>query len=373
MLEKNNWIIFKSLVGSHAYGTASPKFNSDIDYRGVFVLPLNERISIKSRIMEVGQEKPIDIKYYEISKFFDLAKDCNPNIIEFLFMPDDCIEICTEIMKKIILNRNLFISKKAYHTFSGYAYAQIKKAKGENKWVNNPKPQEPPKREDFCWFIRLDYKEGGGFYFDTSYSKPEFNFSKLPYRPVSIKEIDMCLNDYHVAALEHVPDTYRLYYYGTESKGVFRNGNLVCESIPMNEEVKRCVGLLIYNDQEYQKAMLDWKNYWTWIKERNPNRWIAQENKTIDYDAKNLYHCLRLLISGESILKTGAPIVRFEGKDLEYLRNIRSGNFSYEELMKDVEVRMANMEILYKESNLPYAPNIDSIDSLFKEIILNIL
>jgi len=75
---------------------------------------------------------------------------------------------------------------------------------------------------------------------------------------------------------------------------------------------------MIYNDNEYQKAMIDWKNYWTWIKERNPNRWIAQEKGEINYDTKNMQHCIRLLLSTKNILTKGEPIVRFEGDTLAF-------------------------------------------------------
>lgn len=279
MLQKNGWIIFKALVGSHAYGTSTP--TSDTDYRGLFMVPLNHRVTILQPFTEVGQEKPTDEKYYEVAKYFELAADCNPNIIEYLFMPDDCILFTTPIMQKIIANRHLFISKKAYHTFSGYAFAQIKKAKGENKWVNNPKSETPPQREDFCWVVPIDRIHSIGNW---------RSLGVMPCRPIPIQDYNnrlggyFSLNNFHAAALEHVPNTYRLYHYGADSKGVFRNGNLACESIPMDDEYPRFWGLLIYNDQEYQKAMLDWKNYWTWVKERNPNRWVSQESGQVDYD-----------------------------------------------------------------------------------------
>ena len=64
--------------------------------------------------------------------------------------------------------------------------------------------------------------------------------------------------------------------------------------------------------------MIDWKNYWTWIKERNPNRWIAQEKGEINYDTKNMQHCIRLLLSTKNILTKGEPIVRFEGDTLAF-------------------------------------------------------
>ena len=130
-LKKSDMIIYETLVGSRAYNTYVE--TSDFDYRGIFVVPLNKRISLKQPLTEIGQEKPEDIKYYEVEKFLTLAQDCNPNIIELLFMPKDCIKVCTPIMQKILDNRHIFISKKAFHTFGSYAFSQIKKCRGENK------------------------------------------------------------------------------------------------------------------------------------------------------------------------------------------------------------------------------------------------
>lgn len=353
-LKASGQVMFETVVGSHAYGTSTPK--SDMDIRGVFLRPLAERVTLFQLPDEVGHEKPEDVKFYELEKFMSLAKDCNPNIIEFLFMPEDCVRFCDDRFRRLIAERDAFVSKKAYHTFSGYAYAQIKRAKGENKWVNNPKPKEPPKREDFCWVIPAGRFSGV--------------LGAMPARPESLKDVGLNLAEYHVAAMERVSDTYRLYRYGSASKGVFRNGNLVCESIPLEDEVSRFVGLLVYNDHEYQKAMLDWKNYWTWVKERNPERWVSQERGEVDYDCKSMQHCMRLLLSGESILRTGKPIVRFEGEQLQYLRDIRNGKFTHEQLMADVEKRMAVLEVIEKESSLPWGADVTKIDGLFKELVM---
>jgi len=227
LLEKTNWIIYKTITGSNAYGTNTPL--SDLDYRGIFIVPAKERITLKQPLTEIGQEKPEDIKYYELGKFMVLAQDCNPNIIELLYMPEDCIKIKTPVMQRIIDNRHLFISKKAFHTFSGYAVSQIKKCRGENKWINNPKGKEPPKREDFCWVIP---KED----FDLDSNTFRIGLDLPPARPTPILHMDINLAEFHASSLEHMSNTYRLYYYGKEARGVFRNNNLAVESIPLHDE-----------------------------------------------------------------------------------------------------------------------------------------
>jgi len=133
-LEASDRIIYKVVSGSHAYGLSTPK--SDIDIRGVYINPSSEYLRLQEPAGQISDNKQ-DIQYYSLKRFFELAQTANPNIIELLWMPEDCIKIKTPIMDKLIENRDLFISKKCFHTHSGYAYAQIKKAKGQNKKVHN--------------------------------------------------------------------------------------------------------------------------------------------------------------------------------------------------------------------------------------------
>lgn len=79
-------LILKVLVGSQAHGLASP--DSDYDYRGVYVIPTEEILSLNykykgSHWME-GKE---DQTSYEIGHFLSLAIKCNPTILEVFKAP----------------------------------------------------------------------------------------------------------------------------------------------------------------------------------------------------------------------------------------------------------------------------------------------
>ena len=363
LLKESNMIIYDAIGGSHAYGTNIP--TSDKDVRGLFVYPEDIYLGLDEPIPQISDNKQ-DITYYSLKRFFELIKTANPNLIEMLWYPKDCISFCSPIMQKLIDNRDIFISKKAYYTHSSYAFAQIKKCKGSNKKVNNPQSETMPKKEDFCWLLPE-------FTFDSKCLRglAENQGSPLvPCRPLPLNECKgFDLKLFHCSALEHVPNTYRLYMYGEKAKGVFRgNDMLVCESIPIDDELDKFAGLLIYNQNEYDKAVKEWHSYWTWIRERNPSRWIDQEKGLLNYDQKNLMHTFRLLISGENILRHGFPIVRFEGEQKKYLMKIRAGEFKYEELMADVEKRMIELEVLYKTSTLPHSVNMHKIDQLYREL-----
>ena len=359
-LEKSGRIIYRFISGSHAYGLNIP--TSDIDKRGIFYRTKSELLSLQQGLSDPVSDTTNDTSYYSIGRFFDLAKDCNPNICEFFFMPKEVIETCSPLMQKIIDNKHLFISKKAKHTFAGYAHEQCARAKGQNKWVNNPKPKERPERFDFCWFMPTDASR-----------KFLKNPDVMPNRPVPLKETHIDLKNYSCSSFEHCGDMFRIYDYGDYldmASGIFKNGEIVCSSIPKEDERNgRCHGFLIFNKSAYNKEVEDWKNYWTWVKNRNPTRWLSQERGEIDYDAKHLCHCIRLLWSCINILKNGEPIIRWTGKEREFLMDVRAGKFEYDFLMNMADEKMKEIDTLYETSTIPYASDIKKIDELYLELL----
>jgi len=132
---KNN-MIYKVITGSVAYGTRTPE--SDTDYSGIFiptedyVLGLHkcDQVNLGTKnhgLNRKNTKDDIDFTLYNIVKFIHLAIGNNPNIIELFFMPKNCVLYKHPITEELLNNYHLFISKKAFHTFTGYAYAQRKK------------------------------------------------------------------------------------------------------------------------------------------------------------------------------------------------------------------------------------------------------
>jgi len=346
--EYGETILATYLVGSQAYGAATPE--SDKDYRGIFVLPSRYYLSLREPVAQIAGERN-NITYYTLKRFLELAAMANPNFVEMLFMPPDCCVFESPLMQRLIENRHLFLSKQAYATHVNYAVAQIKKAKGQNKWANNPQPEEKPTEIDFCWFVP---RETSG--------------QQFPYRPIPLHESGVDLAYCACAALEHVSNTFRLYRYDEPTRQVFRSGMLVCESIPKSDEHARCIGLLIYNRPEHERALRDHENYWTWRSHRNESRWQSQERGERDYDAKNMMHTFRLLFSGEHILQHGVPLVRFEGEPLQTLLDIREGKFSYADLIAMVDANLVGLRETFRHSTLPETADLAAIDRLLVEI-----
>lgn len=367
MLKKSARIIFECIAGSHLYNLNIPG-KSDIDIRGLYLNLPTEYLGLSDPVNQVGDDKN-DTTYYSLKRFFELAMNANPNIVELMFVPENCTKICKPIMKRLIDNRGLFISKKCFFTFSGYAHAQLKKCIGQNKMVNHPELAVKPKKEDFCWVIRKEDVEGSKVTDDDIVRSFNSDLSIFPMRPRPFSKSNIDLSKYHCAALEHISNAYRLYFYGDEAKGVFRGDDMiVCESISIDDEYEKFAGILIYNQNEFEKALIEHRKYVDWVKNRNESRWVDQEKGIVQYDSKNVMHTFRLLLSGENILRHGFPLVRFEGEQREYLMKIRRGEFEYEELMAKVEKRMADLEELYKTSTIPHSVNVNKIDELYREL-----
>ncbi len=163
--------------------------------------------------------------------------------------------------------------------------------------------------------------------------------------------------------MEQISNTYRIYRYEEKTRGVFRNGMLVCESIPKTDENTRCIGLLIYNRAEHERALRDHANYWDWRAHRNDARWQSQERGERDYDAKNMMHTFRLLLSGENILKHGVPLVRFEGKQLRTLLDIREGKY-----LRMVDAKLEELNETLQITKLPETADAAAIDRLLTEM-----
>jgi len=149
----NYKLIFATLSGSHLYGTSRP--DSDIDIRGVCFSPdqallglskfeqymPNGSIAKQYSMNNFGIESD-DITIYSVSKFFELCLKANPNILELLFCDKPLFS--SPVWDKIIENRHLFLSTKCIHTFSGYAFAQMKRIQGHKRWNDNPPVKPDP-------------------------------------------------------------------------------------------------------------------------------------------------------------------------------------------------------------------------------------
>ena len=117
--------IFKTIIGSRAYGTNIE--TSDWDYKGIYVQSEREILGL-SYVEQIDFNK--DYVSYEIRRFIELLSSANPTVLEMLFVTDDLIIINSESFKILQHNKKKFLTKKCEKSFGGYAVAQIQKARG---------------------------------------------------------------------------------------------------------------------------------------------------------------------------------------------------------------------------------------------------
>ena len=135
-LHTQNLLLLEAVSGSRAYGLATPE--SDTDIKGVFYLPKSMFYGMEY-IPQISNETN-DIVYYELGRFIELLLQSNPNTLELLASPPDCVRYRSPLMDAF--KTEWFVSKACRQSFAGYAYGQIKKARGLNKKISNPMPSE---------------------------------------------------------------------------------------------------------------------------------------------------------------------------------------------------------------------------------------
>jgi uncharacterized protein len=331
-LKESDMICLETICGSNCYGLNIA--TSDVDMTGIFLYEKKDMLKFDELPTQVSDQKS-DVKFYSLKEFFKLALKGSPNMIELLFIDERFHKKSNKLAKKLIANRDMFISQKCYYSFVNYAFAQIKKAKGQNKWINNPKPKEKPNPVDYMYWI----PKGGFDYF--RYGNDEDSFACRPIKMENSK-------GYKLSRVEHGFGVYRMYEID-ETFDFLKSGKIECHSISKEEERKDFVGLLNFNEVNYDQDCKDWKNYWGWMKDRNEHRWTKQESGELDYDVKNMMHCIRLLYSAHSILTTGKPNVYVNDVQREHLLKIRNGDFSHEEILKEAEELVVKIDKAKKD------------------------
>jgi uncharacterized protein len=354
-IEVEQRTIFVGLAGSHGYGLNRPE--SDYDYRGVFIAPKRYYLGFDSiEQKDSGWDEPgifpfidgnEDTVIYELRKVIHLLAGANPNVLELLWLTN--YPFLTNVGQYLINHRNLFLSKKVKHTYAGYAFAQIKKMETHRKWLLNP-PTNKPIPADFDIMDEIPL------------SKDELN-AFLEYLYLLIRG--------RIEFLEESEQLYKLLTADIDFKGVLKQYTLADETLAYTQNLtygRKDFIRLLQKSQSYQIALREWKAYISWQENRNPAR--AEMEKKSGYDLKHGMHCIRLLRSGLEILRTGELIVdRNLAGDIDDLKAILRGDYSYDELMKMAEDLVAQMDIFYEQSSLPHRPDLEQINDLCMELV----
>lgn len=128
-------VILLGLAGSYSYGTNNE--NSDIDVRGVTLNRKSDLIGLTS--FEQYADTQTDTVIYGFMKMITLLLNCNPNTIELLGLNPEHYLYLHPLGQELIDNAHLFLSKRAIHSFGGYADAQLRRL--QNALARDSYPQ----------------------------------------------------------------------------------------------------------------------------------------------------------------------------------------------------------------------------------------
>lgn len=341
-LKNKNLLLFEAISGSRAFGLATE--NSDTDIRGVYYLPKEDFFGL-NYIPQISNETN-DITYYEIGRFIELLQKNNPNILEILASPEDCILYKHPLMD--LLKTEDFLSKLCKDTFAGYAVSQIKKAKGLNKKIVNPIDKERKSILDFCFIL-----DGQG---------------SVPLKKW-LDEDGLSQEKCGLINIDHTKGMFALFYdeSGTLGyKGIIQNGEANQVSVSSVPKDEKPVAYLFCNLDAYSVYCKDYREYWKWVAERNEDRYNVNQTHGQNYDSKNMMHTIRLLQSCEQIFRTGSLTIRVEDRD--ELLDIKSGNQSYERIMRKAENLIESIESHYSTTTLPNTPDLEKTTKILIQI-----
>ena len=150
-IEHHQYVV---IAGSHAYGTAVE--GSDIDIRGWYFPPVAHLIGFPNKSDNCIVYPDEDVVLYTFHKFIHLLTQCNPNVVEQVGVPDNCKLKVTPFAQRVLDNLDLFLSKRVFYTFGGYANTMLKRFE-QNDGHRNHKVDELKQWKHLSHLIRLLY------------------------------------------------------------------------------------------------------------------------------------------------------------------------------------------------------------------------
>ncbi len=164
---------YLTIMGSVAYGVSSD--TSDMDVYG-FAIPRKDMVfphlaghiqgfgeqperfeqwqqhHIEDKSAGGGKGRVYDFGIFNIVKYFHLLMDNNPNIIDSIYTPAECVLHMTHVGNLVRENKDIFLHKGCYPKFKGYAYSQMHKMTSKE-----PIGKRVKIREEFGYDVKFAY------------------------------------------------------------------------------------------------------------------------------------------------------------------------------------------------------------------------
>ena len=381
-IEKNGYIAYKYIAGSHSQNLDGPE--SDIDHHGVYFAPIETILGLGADYQEEVSDEKHDETYHEFGKWMTLLSKGNPNALESLFIPKSLVvgEI-HPVIKKVLEHRDKFVSKEVVKALSGYAFNQIKKARGLGKKIVNPVTERKDVL-DFCYTFKnqgsqpikeflaehkLDQRYCGlvkvpnmpdvyGVYYDfAAYWHFENIDDHARYDDYVETETIEYIDYIHI--IDRINDKKFFGYSGiVHPDEIYKSNEVRLSSIPKGEEP---ICTITYNKNAYECHCREYKEYQEWVEKRNQKRY----SKAVEagYNQKNMCHCIRLLTMAKEISE-GKGFNLWRTDDRDFLMGIKNGDYTYEYLIDYAEKLLADVNENLPKSNLPDEVDKDFVNDL---------
>lgn len=297
----NDRIHYLTLGGSLAYGTSTPQ--SDVDIRGFF-LETQESILGLLPAKEEFVYTETDTVLYSFKRFIKLLSDCNPNTIELIGTRDSEIIYQSDLAKEIRENYHLFLSKKAFKTFIGYANQQLRRL--ENALARDTYDQADKERH-IGKSIETQFLAGG---MPDGISKESFTFETR----------DSDSEDFE--------------------KELYVSVHL--DNVPLRD---------FLNTQSVMQNTI--RNFGK-LNKRNHKKDEIHLNK-------HAMHLIRLHIMGAEILEKEI-INTYREKEHDFLMSVRNGEVPYEDIFRMAQENEEKLKKACENSKLPDKPRMEEIN-----------
>lgn len=306
-------IVFLTLGGSYSYGTNVE--TSDVDVRGCALNSPTDLLGLTN--FEQVVHTQTDTTIYSFNKLIRLLLNCNPNTIEMLGCKPEHYFLLTDTGRMMIENRNLFISKRAVHSFGGYAMQQLRRL--ENAIARDKLPQSR-REEHIRNAMESSVRSFRGRY--TEFDKGSF----ILYTDESPRE-------------------------------------------NIDREVFADITLRKFPAREFNSMINELTNVLGNYEKLNHRN----HKKDDDHLNKHAMHLIRLYLMCLDILEKG-DIVTYRGDDLDLLMSIRRGSYQKEDgtyrqeffdMVNDFEARMNYAK---ENTSIPNDPDMKRVEEFVMEV-----
>jgi len=451
--KKEYELIVMNVAGSRLYGNATSE--SDWDYRGVFIAANSDKLGLIDHVEQLGGEtgkgksgellynslseaglkleETDDVVLYEIKRFIELARDANPNILDTLCHDQysNANVYCNDQGHFLLSHKQLFMTKKLKHTFSGYAMSQLHKIKNHNRWIEKYPmstlvlqmlvTHRNNRRIDRTWVsdnfggrvaselfddhifpaLAIDKKLPTNMSVDTFFKCHDVEYPQFAFPKVDIVELKRYMiprmidyvkafdqkakrldldapfemsteNDIEVLTIRDLlleSGSFRA--LGGSILNIFTDGSGIFDRQgSVKKHPPEEVGDFVCSiiiDKDRYKADFDEVSKMWKWKIERNIARSVLEDKH-GYDTKHASHLYRLMIGAEHTLRDGLFDPVLTDDDLQMVKDVRSGKYEYDEIISYAKKSEELLNVLYESSTLPQKVDIHKINKLLLEL-----